>query len=172
MNLRIDSSLALRAALLAASICLSAPALAGTLRFNFTQQPMPGATQVKWSERSGAPLYDAATGYGFVERTGALPARPVHVRDIRSEAHGFVISEQAFEQEKGFEKDHYNNFGMAFRVKAEPGAYAIRVKTTSAPDDTIVSVTGMQTSRLSPGVFWDAAGLLPNRTTVSAEGRE
>ncbi|MEW6763425.1 MAG: GDSL-type esterase/lipase family protein [Pseudomonadota bacterium] len=172
MNLRIDCSTMLRAALLAASICLAVPASADTLRFNFTQQPVPGATQVKWNERSGAPLYDAATGYGFVERTGALPARSVHVKEIRSHAHGFVISEPAFEREKGFEKDHYNNFGMAFRIKAAPGAYAIRVRTTSKLEDTIVSVTGMQASRLAPGVFWDAASLLPNRTTVSTEGRQ
>jgi lysophospholipase L1-like esterase len=172
MNLRIDCGAMLHAALLAASICFAAPAAADTLRFNFTQQDMAGATRVTWSERSGAPLYDAAAGYGFVERTGALPARPVHVKEIRSEAQGFVISEPAFAREPGFEKDHYNNFGMAFRIKAAPGAYAIRVKTTSKLEDTIVSVTGMQTSRLVPGVFWDAAGLLPNRTTVSTEGRE
>lgn len=172
MNLRIDCSSMLRAALFAASTCLAAPAAAETLRFNFTQQHVPGAIQVKWNGRSGAPLYDAATGHGFVERTGALPARPVHVKGIRSEGHGFVISEPAFALEKGFEKDHYNNFGMAFRIKAAPGAYAIRVTTTSKLEDTIVSVTGMQASRLAPGVFWDAAGLLPNRTTVSTEGRE
>lgn len=172
MNLRIDCSSMLRAALLATSTCLAAPAAAETLRFNFTQQQVPGAIQVKWNERSGAPLYDAATRHGFVERTGALPARPVHVKEIRSERHGFVISEPAFALEKGFEKDHYNNFGMAFRIKAAPGAYAIRVTTTSKLEDTIVSVTGMQASRLAPGVFWDAAGLLPNRTTVSTEGRE
>ncbi|MFC5463050.1 GDSL-type esterase/lipase family protein [Massilia niabensis] len=142
------------------------------LHFNFTQQPQAGAVQVKWNERSGAPLYDAATGFGFVDRTGALPARPVHTASIRSDGKGFTISEPAFEAEKGFEKDHYNNYGMAFRIKAAPGAYAIRVRTTSSLDDTIVSITGMQASRLAPGVFWDAASLLPNRTTVSAQGRE
>jgi lysophospholipase L1-like esterase len=162
----------LRTALLAAAICLPLQAAAETLRFNFTGQPQPGATQVRWNERGGAPLYNAATGYGFVERTGALPARPVHVKEIRSDGRGFLISEPAFEAEKGFEKDHYNNYGMAFRIRAEPGAYAIRVRTTSSLEDTFVSVSGMQTSRLSPGVFWDAAGLLPNRTTVSTQGRQ
>lgn len=172
MNPTIDCSTLLRTAVLAAAICLPLQASAATLRFNFTNQPQAGATQVGWNARGGAPLYDAARGYGFVERTGALPARPVHVKEIRSDGRGFVISEPAFEAEKGFEKDHYNNYGMAFRIKAEPGAYAIRVRTTSSLDDTIVSVSGMQTSRLAPGVFWDAAGLLPNRTTVSAQGRQ
>lgn len=148
------------------------PAPTPTLRFNFTNQPPPGAIQVKWDEGRGAPLYDAATGYGFVDRTGALPARVVHTGGIRSDGQGFVIQEAAFEAEKGFEKDHYNNFGMAFRIKAAPGAYAIRVRTSSSAEDTIVSVTGMQASRLAPGVFWDAASLLPNRTTATWQGRE
>lgn len=142
------------------------------LRFDFTSRPSADAVQVKWNERSGAPLFDAAVGYGFAERTGALPARPVHTATIRSDGKGFTISEPAFDAEKGFEKDHYNHFGMAFRIKAAPGAYAIRVRTTSGAADTIVSVTGMQTSRLAPGVFWDAASLLPNRTTVATEGNE
>ena len=173
---RSHPSAGVRTLFAALFLCLPALAAAqaqpGTLRFNFTGQTTPGAVQVKWSERTGAPMYDAATGYGFVERTGALPARPVHVAGIRSEGKGFVISEPVFEAEKNFEKDHYNHFGMAFRIKAAPGAYAIRVRTTSNLDDTIVSVTGMQTSRLAPGVFWDAASLLPNKTTVSAQGRE
>ncbi len=145
---------------------------AGSLRFDFTGRPAPGAVQVKWNAQGGAPLFDPAAGYGFVNQTGAVPARAVHTAGIRSDGKGFVISEAAFEAEKGFEKDHYNGFGMAFRIKAPPGAYAIRVRTTSSLDDTIVSVTGMQASRLAPGVFWDAAGLLPNRTTVSTQGRE
>lgn len=161
------------------ALLISLPALAaaqapgdGARRFNFTQQAAPGATQVSWSGRGGAPLFDAATGYGFVAQTGALPARPVHLEGIRSEPGGFTISEPRFEAEKGFEKDHYNNFGMAFRIKAAPGAYTVRVKTTSSLDDTIVSITGMQTSRLNPGTFWDAASLLPNRSTVTAQGNE
>lgn len=153
-------------------LCLPALAAPQALRFNFTNQPSPGAIQVKWSERAGVPLFDAATGYGFVERTGALPARPVHTDGIRSDGKGFTIAEPAFEAEKNFEKDHYNHFGMAFRIKAGPGAYAIRVRTTSSVEDSIVSVTGMQTSRLAPGGFWDAAGLLPNKTTVSIQGKE
>ncbi|RZA33815.1 MAG: hypothetical protein EOP92_18925 [Lysobacteraceae bacterium] len=176
MNFRIDRSARLLTALAAMAICLPALAAAqpaaGTQRFHFGSQPAPGAIQVKWDARGGVPLYDAATGFGFVDRTGALPARAVHTDGIRSDVKGFIISEPVFEAEKGFEKDHYNNFGMAFRIKAAPGAYAVRVRTTSHVDDSIVSLTGMQTSRLNPGVFWDAAGLLPNRTTVSAQGGE
>lgn len=167
---------ALRGAFAGLVLCLPALAAAqapgATLRFDFTDKPAPGAVQVKWDERLGAPRYDAAAGYGFVEHTGALPARVVHAGAIRSAGTGFVIEEPAFEAEKGFEKDHYNNFGMAFRIKAAPGAYAIRVRTTSDMEDTTVAVTGMQASRLAPGVFWDAAGLLPNATPATWQGRE
>lgn len=164
--------------LIALLLCL--PALAagrerapeGELRFNFSSQPVSGAVRVPLNNAGGAPLFDAATGFGFVERTGALPSRPVHVAAIRSTGKGLVISEPAFSADQGFEKEHYNNFGMAFRVTAAPGAYAIRVRTTSSLEDSTVSVTGMQASRLTPGVFWDAASLLPNRTTHAMEGRQ
>jgi len=167
-----DFQTGLRRACAAFLICLPALAAAQTQRFDFSRQPAPGPVHVKWSETSGAPQYDAALGYGFVSRTGALPARPVRVAGIRSEAAGFTILEPVFDAEKGFEKDHYNGFGMAFRIKAAPGAYAVRVRTTSSLEDTTVALTGMQSSRLNPGVFWDAAGLLPNRTTVATRGRE
>jgi len=176
MNFSIDRSARLRHALAGLALCLpalaAAQAPAHPLHFHFGSQPAPGAIQVKWSADSGAPLYDAGLGYGFVDRTGALPARTVHTSGIRSDGKGFAITEPAFEMETGFEKDHYNNYGMAFRIKAPQGAYAIRVNTTSPIEDTIVSVTGMQASRLAPGVFWDAASLLPNRTVISAQGRQ
>jgi lysophospholipase L1-like esterase len=154
----------------AANAAAQQPGAAGELRFDFTGQPAPGAVRVAWSSQAGAPLYDAAAGYGFVERTAALPARAVHRAEIRSDAGGAQISEPRFDGDAG--SDHYNNYGMAFRVKAGPGAYAIRVRTTSDAADTIVSVSGMQASRLNPGVFWDAAGLLPNRTTAAWEGKQ
>lgn len=61
---------------------------AGELHFNFTSQPAPGAVRVAWDGQGGAPLYDAAAGYGFVDRTAALPARAVHTAEIRSDAGG------------------------------------------------------------------------------------
>lgn len=150
----------------------AAQAAAGpsTLHFNFTSRPLPGAVTVQWDARSGAPLYDAASGFGFVNQTAALPSRSVHTAEIRSDDNGFFISEARFDGDAS--TDHYNNYGMAFRIKAAPGAYAIRVRTTSDAADTIVSVGAMQTSRLTPSVFWDAAGLLPNRTSAAWQGME
>eukprot|EP01030_Chromulinospumella_sphaerica_P012715 gene12715-12508_t len=59
---------------------------------------------------------------------------------------------------------------MTFRIKAEPGTYAIHVRTTSSADDTVVAISGMQTSRLLGNTLWDAAGLLPNQTPMRVEG--
>jgi len=138
-------------------------AAAAPLRFNFTAQDQPGMQTVRWRS-GGAPLYDAALGYGFVTATGAQPPRTVHTAAIRSTPQGFTISEPAVEED--------NHFGMAFRVKAGPGAWAIHVRTTSGTGDTIVAVSGMQTSRLLKPGFWDAAQLLPNRTPMTVEGRD
>lgn len=165
------------AGMLALVFCLApaaqaAPRASKELRFNFTSEPKAGATTVKFNGASGAPLYDETRGYGFVSQTGAQPARTVHTAQIRSDGKGFFISEPQFTAERGFEALHYNRFGMAFRIKAAPGAYAIRVRTTSDAADTTVSVSGMQTSRLLGKVFWDAAEQMPNRTQALASGRE
>jgi lysophospholipase L1-like esterase len=149
------------------ALCVDAPApslAAATLRFNFSGQARPGMTTVAWSRDGGVPLYDAARGYGFVDQTSAMPARAVHTAGIRATGKGFVITEPAFEAE--------NNFGMAFRIKAGPGAYAIQVRTTSGADASLVAVSGMQTSRLLGSTFWDAAGLLPNQTRMHVDGKE
>jgi hypothetical protein len=127
---------------------LHGPAQAAELRFDFTGRATPGAVAIQGS----APLYDTARGYGFVDRTAALPARPVHTEGIRCGDDGCTITEAAIDPNAA--TDHYNNFGMAFRIRAAPGAYAVQVRTTSNAPDSVVSVTGMQTSRLtSPGVL-------------------
>jgi PelA/Pel-15E family pectate lyase len=140
---------------------------AASLHFDFTSAPAPGTLSVQGAT---APLYKAASGFGFVTQTGALPARAVHTATIRHEAGGYVITEAAVDPNAA--TDNYNNYGMAFRIKAAPGAYAVKVRTTSDAADTTVSISGMQTSRLTTPVSWDAAGLLPNQTRVSAQGRD
>ncbi|KQV82586.1 hypothetical protein ASD15_11380 [Massilia sp. Root351] len=135
--------------------------------YDFTSQPAPGAVAL---HAKTPPLYSTATGYGFVGQSGALPARAVHTAPIRHEPEGYVITEPAVDPNAA--TDHYNNFGMVFRVKAAPGAYAIRVRTTTGAADAIVSISGMQTSRLTAPVFWDAAGLMPNHTRMTVAGRD
>ncbi|TWI49798.1 lysophospholipase L1-like esterase [Pseudoduganella flava] len=144
----------------AALLCALRPAWTADLRFEFA-----GKDAVPCHAR-----YSDATGHGFVDSTVALPPRPVHTAGIRTGGAGCEITESAVDPNAG--TDHYNNHGMAFRIKAPPGAYAVQVRTTSDAADTIVSISGMQTSRLLAPVFWDAASLLPNRTRMQAQGRE
>lgn len=152
-----------RSAIAFAASLLFLPAAYGArqdaLHFNFTSM-------------AGVPLYEDARGYGFVNQTLALPARTVHTAGIHHEAGGAVISEPVFEIEKNFESLNYNHYGMVFRVKAPPGAYAIKVRTTSDASDTTVSVSGMQTSRLVGNTTWDAAGRIPNKTPMQVQGHD
>lgn len=145
-------------------------ALQTSYKFNFTNTAKDGYSSVVHD--NGAPLYNASVGYGFVNETSALPPRQVHTAQITSDGTGFVISEPQFYAESGFQKDNYNNYGMAFRIQAPPGAYQVYVKTTSTAADTTVSVSGMQTSRLLKGGFWDTAKLVPIRNFISASGKE
>ncbi|NHZ41672.1 hypothetical protein [Massilia aquatica] len=54
----------------------------------------------------------------------------VHTAQIRSAPRGFFISGPIFTAERGFEALHDKRFGMALRIKAAPGAYAIGVRIT------------------------------------------
>ncbi|WP_028608960.1 GDSL-type esterase/lipase family protein [Paenibacillus harenae] len=140
-------------------------------KFNFTNQEKTGYRTVVY-DNNGAPLYDSSVGYGFVNQTSALPPREVHPASITSDGTGFYIKEPGFYAEPKYEKDNYNNYGMAFRIQAPPGAYSVYVKTTSDAADTTVSVSGMQTSRLLKAGYWDAAKLVPMKYTISAKGKE
>lgn len=141
-------------------------------KFNFTDQEKPGYKTVMYDEEHGVPLYDSSAGYGFIEQTSAMPAREVHTEQITSDGTGFFISESSFYAEPKYEKDNYNHFGMAFRIQAPPGAYHVYVKTATDAADTTVSVSGMQTSRLLKGGYWDAARLVPIKYTAEAKGKE
>lgn len=140
--------------------------------FNFTNQEKPGYQAVTYDELNGAPLYSSSVGYGFVNETSAMPSREVHTATISSDGTGFYITEPTFYVEPNNENVNYNNYGMAFRIKAPPGAYKVYVKTTSDAADTTVSVSGMQTSRLLGGGYWDAARLVPKKYTAEARGKE
>lgn len=159
---------ALSGLLAAAALAFSLAAGAAPLHYSFGPVPVPGALSLRWSAEGGAPRFEAATGYGFVERTGALPARTVHAVPLRSGDDGATLSEPAFESEG----EHANHFGLAFRIQVPPGAYAVRVRSTTGADQATVSISGLQTSRLLSTAFWDAAGLLPHRNRMTVQGRE
>jgi len=161
----------LRAFAAVAALAFHLAAQAATaLHFSFGAAPVPGAVSLRWSAEGGAPRFDAATGHGFVERTSALPARAVHVATLRSTADGATLAEPEFDPGAG--GDDANHYGLAFRIAAPPGAYAVRVRTTTGADEATVSISGLQTSRLISTAFWDAASLLPHRNRLRVEGRD
>lgn len=100
-----------------------------------------------------------------------MPPRRVHPDQIQGTPEGLRIQENCYDAEEGFEQDHYNHYGMIFRIKAPPGAYEIRVKTMSELKDTVVSISGMHGKRILGTGKWDSAGLVPIHYTAQAEGR-
>ena len=142
------------------------------LKFNFTDRNKPGYLSVPYDDKNGAPLYDPAVGYGFVNETCSLPPRKVHLSTIMSDGTGFYIAEKEFDAEPGFEGDSYNRYGMAFRIDAPSGAYRINVRTASDAARTSVSVSGMRADRLLQDGHWDAAKRLPIRFKAVAADRE
>ncbi|URZ05141.1 GDSL-type esterase/lipase family protein [Clostridium felsineum] len=136
-------------------------------KFNFTNKSKNGYTSVP-----GVTIYNDSTGYGFVNKTNAFPARDVHTSQIVSTSNGFQITEPSFQVDASDPKNNYNNYGMDFRIKAPAGAYKVHVKTTSDTKDTTVAISGMNTSRLLKGGSWDMAGLVPIKNIVSAKGNE
>lgn len=143
-----------------------------TLQFNFTSDTKSGYIQVQ--NHGEPPAYDETRGWGFVRETCAVPPRPVQWEGITAEATGFYAAAQDFDAPAGLEQEHYNRFGMAFRMRIPPGAYQIEVITATPPETTDVSVSGMHPGRLLDKGYWDAAGLVPirhhaSRSTSSTE---
>src|SRR5690606_37824701 len=104
--------------------------------------------------------------------TNAMPPREVHVDSIVADRSGVHIVESEFEVTSGSMPDHFNHYGMAFRITLQPGTYRIRVITTSEAEHTMVSVSGMYAERLLHTGTWDAAGRVPIRYPATYSGRE
>jgi len=142
-----------------------------SMQFNFTASPKNGYRSVVQEEQGIVPRYDAAAGYGFVERTCAQPPREVHIEQIVPVQEGCVIIEERFADRNETAEKDFNHYGMCFRVKAEPGAYRIQVRTTSGLGDTMIAISGMHADGLLNADYWDAARLVPNRTRVFQDER-
>lgn len=148
--------------------------------FNFASKSVPGTKTVSANSKGTAPLYSDKTGFGFVSQTVAIPPREVDPTKIEIKDDCFSITET---DEKRFEllndKNEelelskcttYNFGGMVFRVKAPAGAYKIEVETTSGEDKTVMSVSGMQTTRIETNEYWDAAKLVPVKNKAKWSG--
>ena len=141
------------------------------MKFIFTDQTLEDAIQVKMGA-DGPPEYNEEMGYGFVRATCAVPPREVSFDSIVCDSAGFHVTVSDFYEEQGMEFDHFNHYGLAFRVKAPPGAYEIKVRTTSSPEHTMVAISGMHADRILGSGFWDAAHLVPIRHHAAWQGRE
>ncbi len=139
--------------------------------FNFTSDSVDGAVNVRFDDRGEPPVYSDKAGYGFVSQTCALPPREVDIQDILRFDDGFFVIETdesrfVMVDDSGKEIEQskcttYDFGGMVFRVKVPAGAYAIEVETAGGPYETVMSVSGMQTTRIESNAFWDAAKLVP-----------
>lgn len=143
-------------------------------RYNFTSVPKDGYVPVPYHRENGAVRYEDTGSYGFVEQTGTLPPRRVNRAQITAAYGGFEISEP--EAESGTEVQSgeigsHGSGGMAFRVKLPRGAYKVQVTLSSAPEDTIIAVSGMNADALSQAEYWDAARLVPNLTRPQTQGK-
>lgn len=130
-------------------------------KFSFSKNNKVGYNSVFYSEINGVPVYNKASGYGFINKTCAHPSRIVHTKEIMQTEKGFEISETEFYGEIKGGEDDYNNFGMAFRVDVPRGGYEVHVRTTSSAENTMISISGMNSSKILKGGFWDAAGFVP-----------
>ncbi len=129
------------------------------LKFTFESGSKPGYIRVPY--QGEPPAYDETRGWGFVRETCAVPPRLVQWDEITAEATGFYAAAKEFDAPAGLEQEHYNRFGMAFRMRIPPGAYEIEVITASPLEVTDVSVSGMHPGRILDEGYWDAANLIP-----------
>jgi lysophospholipase L1-like esterase len=143
-------------------------------KFNFSGVPKQGFIQVADEEGRGLPIYDSTVGYGFIAETCSLPPREVHLPQLAADGTGVTICEAEFMTEAGFEADHYNRYGCAFRIAAEPGAYEVRVRTTCPAEEASIAVSAMHAERLLAlqGAAWDAAQLVKVGTAPIVHERE
>ena len=135
--------------------------------YNFTADYMQGSKKV-----ATADYYDYDKGYGFVDKTTAMPERTVNVANIQESKKGFTVTEKNIAMFNTVDKNGnklglnkatcYNYGGMVFRVKAPAGGYHIEVNIDGGENNGILSVSAMQTYRLENSPYWDAAKKVPN----------
>lgn len=114
-------------------------------------------------------LYTSETGCGFLKQTSSMPVRTLYPELLIQEAKGIVMPpcpEHAYR----LNSNAYDNIGMAFRMDLPPGAYHIEVTILSAPEQTLISVSGMHAEQIALKSFWDAAMLIPRVHTAGFSG--
>lgn len=132
-----------------------------------------------FSKMSDVPLYSEETGYGFVSQTRLEPSRKLNTKKIKMTDEGAQITETnptKFDMtdddgnQLAINKCTTRDFGgFVFRFDAEPGAYRITVETGDV-QNSLVTVSGMDNSRIEMTGAWDAAKLIPMAHPAVWEG--
>lgn len=140
--------------------------------FNFVKEEAAEAVNLN---DGTVPLYSKDKGYGFVDETGAMPARSLDTSKITwSETEGFRVTENGTGKYlSDLNSSNYNYGGLVFRVDVrEAGGYKVKVQVSDskfgtgevskgkASENTYVALSGMQAARLTSTAAWDAAGIV------------
>ncbi len=142
-----------------------------------TAKPIDGPVVVDFTTMSAVPEYSAASGQGFVTKSGAImPAgferQVAPVSAVTVSAEGAKITETTgsylHKKENSNDGDDYNNGGLIYRIDTgKAGAYHLEVEVTGTSADTIVAPTGMNGNNLTGTSNWDNCLQVPR--TVSAK---
>lgn len=114
-------------------------------------------------------LYTPAAGCGYLKQTSSLPVRTLYPELMIQGEKGAVMPpcpQHAYRRNA----NAYDNIGMAFRIDLPAGVYHIEVTVLSRPEQTLVSVSGMNAEQIALKTFWDAAMLIPRIHTAGFTG--
>lgn len=122
-------------------------------------------TVYDFTAMSAAPVYSAEAGSGFAGKTSSVGSMTTTAgkADTTAGTARTVAAPETITMNGGALTD--NASGMVFRADVAPGAYKISVTGIdgTTKDNTAVSVSGMEASRIVGTGAWDTAGLV-NRT--------
>lgn len=127
---------------------------------------------IDFTTLSSVPVYSAAAGQGFVEKSDAImpsgyERQVAPVSEITLSSEGASVTESNGSYLNSTNSNQYNYGGMIYRIDTgSAGAYHLEVEVTGTSSNTRVAPTGMDSSRLTGTSNWDNAGLAPR--TVSA----
>lgn len=144
-----------------------------------SSKPITGEIFADFTAMNSVPLYSAANGQGFTEKSSAIMPnhshRQVNPSAITISAEGAKITESsgAYLHKKNNSDDgeDYNNGGMIYRIDTgKAGAYHLEVEVTGTNSDTVIAPTGMDGSKLTGTSNWDNANMVARTVSAKWEG--
>lgn len=140
---------------------ITAAAEKNSILYNFAEGSVTDAVNLN---DGTVPVYDEATGYGFVSTTSSMPERSLSTDSIQWNSEGFMITEDGSGSYlHNTNTSNYNYGGLVFRTDVETGSYRLIVELSngSTSSNTTVVPTGMQASRITSSSYWDSAKKVP-----------